>query len=59
MHACIHVCAQVAVPERYAEFKGFLDVIYDRSVPILTTGVMALFHLADKYQAPSLMEACR
>ena len=50
---------QVAVPEGYQEFKGFLDVIYDRSVQIQAEGVMPLFQLADKYQAPSLMEACR
>lgn len=51
---------EVAVAERCDEIKPLLlDVIYDRSVAIKPETALQVFHLADKYEAPSLMQACR
>ncbi|KAL4422760.1 hypothetical protein ABPG75_008957 [Micractinium tetrahymenae] len=51
---------EVAVAERYDEIKPLLlDIFYDRSVAIKPKTAVEVFCLADKYEAPSLMQACR
>ncbi|PRW32905.1 Prolyl 4-hydroxylase subunit alpha-2 isoform A [Chlorella sorokiniana] len=58
----LDACAEneVSVPETFTVFKGrLLDLIYDRAVQIQPAAALQVFQLADKYEAPSLMEACR
>ena len=53
-------CVQVTVTEQCSVIKPLLlDLIYDRAVQIRALTVLQVFNLADKYQAPTIMEACR
>ena len=51
---------EVQVTEDAADLrKYFLDIIYDRGTSIVPGMVLRILDLADKYEAPSLVEACR
>lgn len=48
------------VTEDAAELrKHFLDIIYDRGMSITPDMAIHVLNLADKYEAPSVVEACR
>ncbi|PSC72995.1 CBL-interacting kinase 11 [Micractinium conductrix] len=59
LEACTDA-SEVVVAETCTQLRSqLLDFIYDRSVQIKPAEAMQVFRLADKYQAPQLMEACR